>query len=207
MQRIWAPIAADFKAAETAGEKLGVVYSATKFAVMSSAMGYLSLSLKDLSAGRVPQPLWSEKEGVNPDALSRAVLAGGGMGVMGDVLVAGVSQEGTSLSGLSHWMSGPGLGVLEDAVQLGKAGYQAAFKNNPQRDLGAKTLRVIERNIPGGNLFYAHTALRLLFWGQLQEFASPGYTQRQQQRAEKQGREYWLKPTDYIQHGTAWGLR
>ena len=64
---------------------------------------------------------------------------------------------------------------------------------------GARALRLVRSHMPFLNLWYTGTALDRAVMNDLQEYLSPGYTQRMQSRLYRSwGQEFWWGPRDAV---------
>lgn len=152
-------------------------------AIMTTLMGYVAMSGKDMLKGKEPRPL------DKATTWNAAFLQGGGAGILGDFLMGEYNRFGQDLT---TTLSGPTFGSLNDIAKL----YSAA-KNGD--DLAAKTLRVTINNMPFANLFYIRPALNHMFIYQLQEAANPGYLRRMERRVEKQNNQkFFIKPSSVV---------
>lgn len=174
--------------------RLGTIAGLT--AAMTVA-GAVALQLKELRDGRDLLPM------DNPSFWPRAALAGGGAGIAGDFLTAGVNRFG---KGPAETASGPLFGALGDTTQL-VFGDMFAFANNVgSLDEGVKTksqtpqklLEYVKRYNPLSNLWWAKLALNREVFDRMQELADPKIYQkrRNQERAQRKqyGNEYWWAP-------------
>ena len=163
-------------------------YAAGLFVTLS-VLGGLVQWAKDVRDGREPTDYLDEEHGAQ--YVGRAILNGGALGFYGDFL-AGLSNSGDQ--SLFAGLQGPALGLVEDALHLtvGNA-FQAAAGEDTH--IGAETIRFAKGLTPGANLWYTKLAFDRLIFDQLQEMASPGYTERQIDRSEKKyGSSWWWRP-------------
>lgn len=152
-------------------------------AIMTTLMGYVSMSGKDLAKGREPRPL--------DDATTwgAAFTQGGGAGILGDFLMGEYNRFGQTLTTTAM---GPTFSMFDNLASL----YSAA-KNG--EDLAAKTLNVGINHMPFANLFYLRPALNHMFIYQLQEMANPGYLRRMERRVQKQNNQkFFIKPSSAV---------
>lgn len=152
-------------------------------AIMTTLMGYVAMSGKDMLKGKEPRPL------DKATTWNAAFLQGGGAGILGDFLMGEYNRFGQDLT---TTLSGPTVSSLNDLAKL----YSAAKSGD---DLAAKTLRVTINNMPFANLFYIRPALNHMFIYQLQEAANPGYLRRMERRVEKQNNQkFFIKPSSVV---------
>lgn len=169
--------------------------------VMSSLLGFISYSMKEIAKGREPiNPL------ENPGgALAAGALQGGGVGIFGDFIFNDVNRFGVSLLGT---MAGPLPGRVELFVkqlhkvkngesspeELALFGFNQMNVLNPllvgRGDAAFKAAAAINAT----NLFYIRPVLNYLVLHSLQEAANPGYFRRQERRLNKEGRDFLVRP-------------
>lgn len=148
---------------------------------MSTVLGYMAMSMKDLLKGR------ELRDPTEKSTMLAAFLQGGGAGIYGDFLFGQATRYGTSFWGTAL---GPTGSTIEDLFKL----YGRALQGD---DTAAQGLRVIVNNTPFANLFWARPALDYLFLYDLQEALSPGALGRMEGFAKKNNdQEFWLKPTE-----------
>lgn len=152
-------------------------------AIMSTLMGYVAMTGKDLAKGREPRPL---------DELATwnaAFLQGGGAGIMGDFLLGEYNRFGQTFS---TTLAGPTAGTIDDLARI-----YSALKNGD--DAAAKSVNFMINNAPFANLFYLRPALNYMFIYQLQEAMNPGYLRRMERRVEKENNQKFLiKPSSAL---------
>jgi hypothetical protein len=164
-----------------------VAYGATLM-VGTTIFGALALQLKDMVNGKDPRDMSTGK------FWGAAWAQGGGLGVFGDLLYTGIG--GNSRAGTPNWMNllGP---VLGDAVDLGTMtlGNLGKASEDKKTTFSSEALRFTRGHLPFVNLWYAKTAIDHAVLHDLQEYLSPGYLMRMQERARKDyGQGYWWRP-------------
>ena len=152
-------------------------------AIMTTLMGYVAMSGKDLLKGREPRPV------DNPDTWKAAFLQGGGAGILGDFMLGEYNRFGQDVT---TTIAGPTFSTLNDLGRL----YSSAKSGD---DLAAKSLQLTMRNMPFANLFYLRPLLNHMFLYQLQEAVNPGSLRRMERRVEKQNNQKFLiKPSGTV---------
>ncbi len=151
-----------------------------------TVMGAFILQMKAIAAGKSPRPMKDKRFWL------AAAAQGGASGVAGDFLFSSQSRTG---GGVAGYIAGPTVaGVIDPAMRL--AGAVGDEKSN----LGRESLRFLEGNIPGNNIFYAQLGMRRLLWDNLQEMVDPdarGAFRRLERRARNEfGQDYWWAPGD-----------
>lgn len=146
----------------------------------TTALGYMAMSIKDTLKGKEPRDptTWAAWQG--------ALLQGGGMGIFGDYVFGNYNRFGASF-----WSTvlGPTAGNAEEVIKL-----WSAAKNGD--DVAAKSLRLVQNNIPFANLFYVRPALDYMILYDLQEAVNPGSLRRMEKRVKEQNNQrYYLPPS------------
>ena len=169
------------------GYKAGAVAYGAAIFTTTTMLGALSLAAADLLAGRDVKDMFDKKFWGN------AVMKGGGLGVFGDMLYNGVFAEGQYGSPNVLNFLGPIAGTAFDTWDVAFGLY------NEETSTGAKALRLVRGNTPFVNVWYVKTALDHAVLNDLNEFLSPGYFKRQQDRARRtQGQGYWWNPRESV---------
>jgi len=143
--------------------------------LMSGTFGYLASAMKDIIKGKTP------KDPLKLETVYASLAQGGGLGIMGDLLLADSSGFGRSASSI---MAGPTLGKIDDIFKI----YSAGIRGGGSKRQAAMT---VVNSIPFNNLFYTRAALDQLILLQMQEELNPGYLRRVERNAEK---TYGQKP-------------
>lgn len=182
------PIAAFIRHGERALEQDGargkIAYGAGLIA-MTTVMGGIAMQLNHIASGRDPQNM------ADPKFWGQAFLKGGALGLYGDFLFADYTQYGTSIGGT---LGGPLIGDAENIMKLVMGNVQRGAEGK-KTDLGAEAVKLLKGHVPGANLWYTKAVTDRLIFNKLQEMASPGYTQRMEQRARKEfNQQYYWRP-------------
>lgn len=154
--------------------------------VATTALGYLSMTLKELAKGREPrQP---QTAGQYASVLGAAMVQGGGLGIYGDFLFGEANRMGGGFIGT---LAGPTGGAIEDVH---------GFLANRLRGEGhpaAEAIQMVKNQTPFLNLFYTRAALDYLVLYRIQEWANPGYLHRYEQNVKRQNSQsFWLRPSE-----------
>lgn len=158
--------------------------------VMTTIFGAISLQVQNLLNGKDLQDVESSEFWLN------ALTKGGGLGFLGDFIANGLSEN----SRMGAWglasLAGPQVSTVVEGSDLlwsvvGKGLYDKDTKP------GARAVRLVRSHMPFVNLWYTSTAIDRAFMNELQDYLSPGYTQRMQRRMYRSwGHEYWWGPRD-----------
>jgi hypothetical protein len=167
----------------------GSVDGSGLFALMAglTVLGYASLVLKDLAAGK--QPREPEDAAGWAKLVMAAMAQGGGAGLYGDFLFGQTNRFGGDITGS---IVGPAVGK-----GVGLVAVLHAIRDGD--DFGAKALRFGVGMVPGNNLIGARLVADYLFLHSLQEGLNPGYLHRLERRiARENDQQFWLPPTSAL---------
>lgn len=160
------------------------------FIASTTILGALSQQLNDMASGRNPREMTGEDA---PKFWLGALLKGGGLGLYGDFLLSDHTRYG---GGALASMLGPVAGLVDDVVKLGQGIPLNAVEGKPEQT-GGDLVKLGKGVIPGANLWYAKAALDHMIFNQLQEYFSPGYLRKVEQRSKKNfNQTYWWRPQD-----------
>ncbi len=158
--------------------------------IMLTLGGYIADSLVDLSRGETPSMV------PTPQRIGRAIVRGGGAGILGDMLSAGVNG-GHGATSISAFVTGPTLGAVVDpisALTLGNLGDAASGRDT---HLSSELVKQLRQATPGSNAWYMRVAMNRLLLDQLQSIADPNYRKswaRTERSAAMRGNGYWWAP-------------
>ncbi len=172
--------------------RLDKVASLVETVIAMTVFGVAAEGLRDIIKGQNP----IAKLETHPLA---AILAGAqrsGMGsIVGDFLLGQFDRHGLSAAAD---MLGPTFGQIDDFAELIHAGgrtKEGMFSAPAMRERGATLLKVLRNNTPFMNYWATSLAVNTLLWHRLQEWISPAYLQRAEQRqSQQEGTQYWLSP-------------
>lgn len=180
-----------FTSARGLGYVLDVVGGATIF-------GAISLQIGDLLMGRDPQNMG------DPEFWGRAMLKGGGFGVMGDIIATGQSSWG---GGFQSYLAGPVPQVMNDVwgITLGPAMtklWAEATGEEVDLNYAQKLAKFGKAYTPMGQTPLIGPALDRNLWDRLQLFLDPesadALAKSSEQRKKQTGAgEFWL-PGDSV---------
>lgn len=161
------------------------VYAAELLATCS-ILGAISIQMKSLVAGNELQDM------TDPKFTGRAVVQGGALGLYGDLLInAWASPYKERLTD----QLGPLVGAAGEIYDIADKVWKSSDPN-AKANVGGDVTRFIKGNTPFASLWYAKAALDHLVFQRLQDYYSPGYADRMQQRMQKYyGSGQWWKPS------------
>lgn len=161
----------------------------------TTALGALSAQIKNVLAGKDPQPMDDGR------FWAQAAAQGGGLGILGDFLFSDQNRHG---GGLTATLAGPLAGTVEGFGRLTLGNIQQAAAGDDS-NIGRELVRFARGNTPGSSLWYTRLATDRLIWDQMQDMMDPdsaGYFRRMQRRAEREfGQDYWWAPGDMTPDG------
>ncbi|MDT7253745.1 hypothetical protein [Citrobacter freundii] len=164
-------------------------YIAT-FIASTTILGALSQQLNDMASGRNPRDMAGE------DAAKfwlGALLKGGGLGLYGDFLLSDHTRYG---SGALASMLGPVAGLVDDVIKIGQ-GIPLNAVEGKSEQTGGDLVKLGKGLTPGANIWYLKAALDHMIFNQMQEYFSPGYLRKMEQRSKKEfNQTYWWRPQD-----------
>jgi hypothetical protein len=157
--------------------------------------GVLGTQMREISKGREPLPF---------DRLAfhgKAMLAGGGLSILGDFLFAGMNDRN---QGLGETIAGP---VVSFANSLRTVAFGDPYKyvqmydqseNDIKSSFKSNIVQFAKMYTPGTSLWYTRLLLEREVWDVLEELADPQAYRKRQQRVQRQrkdfGNEYWSVP-------------
>lgn len=175
----------------TAGQK---TWNLAKHVAASAVLGYIAMSLKDITKGKQPRSFFDEDGNVSGRTITAALLQGGGLGIAGDFLFGEANRFG---GGALSTVAGPFIGNAASALDLTGTMKQGLFTGKVP-DVKARMFNGVINNTPFVNMFYSRTALNYLFIYGLQEQLNPGYLNRMERRMQKENnQQFILPPSDY----------
>ncbi len=165
--------------------------------VASTALGYLSLQMKQLAKGREPRGLENDDgDSLAGSLFIASLLQGGGLGIYGDFLFGEANRSGLPATVSS--LMGPAVG---DAERLFQIVNQAVWGDGAEKvDAAGDATKWGITMLPGANLWYTRWALDYLVLWRMQEAMSPGYLQRYERRVERStGSEFLISPSEAVE--------
>lgn len=167
----------------------GRVRALASLATTTTVLGMAALQASALRDGKDPFDMTDGRVWL------AALLKGGALSIFGDFLFSNETQSGRSAVAATL---GPVVSMGEEALALTWGNLLQAAKGD-ETDFGAEAVRFARGNTPGlsavMNLWYMRAAFDHLVMHDLQEFLSPGYLQRMQNRAYREfGQTYWWEP-------------
>ena len=160
--------------------------------VATTVFGAISLQVQQLLNGKDMEDMET------PKFWLEALAKGGGLGFIGDWLANGLSDDARygAMSGLTNF-AGPQIGTAVEVSDLATAALGSAIYDRETKP-AVKAIKLTRSHLPFLNMWYTSTAIDRAFMNDLQEYLSPGYMRRMEQRMRRgTGQQYWL-PQDSL---------
>ena len=152
----------------------------------TTVMGGLALNCKDISYGKNPRD-W------DATFLGQAFAQGGGLGIFGDFLAAGLSSYENTLP---ETLVGPLFGgLVGDVARVASPAVRQVYTGEDP-NTAAELIRFAQRYAPM-ETWYSALALDRLLWNQIQILGDPEYARsfrRLERQAIEKGTGYWWHP-------------
>ncbi len=162
----------------------------SQLAALTAIGGAIAIQSKGISRGQTLREM-------DARFWMAALIQGGGAGLLGDFLYAGIAGTNRFGQKLSTTMSGPAVGMGDDIVDL-IGGNIGKLGSRQDTNFGAELVKFASRYTPGSSIWYARLALERLFFDQLQLLADPGAHRSFQARERKArstfGNDYYWRP-------------
>ena len=154
----------------------------------TTALGAMVFQTKQMITGKDPVDMTTPKFWV------RAAAQGGGAGFVGDMILGDTTQDRSTMDTMGRMLLGPTFGSAADLWELTKGNVDEAIAGKDTH-IAAESIKFARSHTPYVNLWYGKAALDHLFLHAVQENLSPGYLNRQKDRARKDwGQDYWWAP-------------
>lgn len=169
-------------------------YAASLIA-MTTVLGGLVVQLKELVNGNDPLTIWdSEDPEKSLEFFKRSFVAGGGLPVLGDILIAGMDTSGRDAT---DFLGGPFGSDFKTILNL-TVGNATQLSNGTETNAGNEAFKFLKGKIPAQNLWYTKAAANRLVFDNFQDMIAPGYREKLIRKAEsEQDRTRWLGDFDY----------
>ena len=172
--------------------RLGGIMS---LAVASTLFGYLRDTMRDLMNGREPA------DPRNPSTLGHALLSGGGLGMLADMMFGEFPRTAQAVAGTAGPLYGAAYqfgSIFDHMKNAAVSGDLSTDRGHPLHNIGADLTKAALDNAPLVNIWWIRAALNYAFLYHLQEWMNPGFHQRQAAALKKRtGQESWLSPAAF----------
>lgn len=155
-----------------------------KYVLGMTAMGYVSIALKEMAKGNEPP------DPSSPETIRDAMSRGGAFGIVGDIFLHDYSKIGVANTGPLEVAAGPAAGDVAELLKMGRVVNLGGMSEKERRQYYRESLKFLTNKVPYQNLFYTQWAYDQLFRQTLLEAVDPGYRQRRERNFENRtGRE------------------
>jgi len=157
---------------------------------MTTLLGGLVVQLKELANGNDPSVMWdSDDHDKTLDFFKRSFVAGGGLPILGDILVAGMDPSGRDTA---DFLSGPFGSDLKTLLSA-TVGNASQLANGVETNAGNEVFKALKNKIPAQNLWYTKAVANRMIFDGIQDTIAPGYREKLQRKAERMhNRTNWL---------------
>ncbi|MDT1909624.1 hypothetical protein FPK81_01005 [Acinetobacter baumannii] len=151
--------------------------------VMTTLLGGLVVQLKELLNGNDPQTIYDSNDPKKATSFfMRSLVAGGGLPVLGDILVAGTDTSGRDAN---SFVSGP-LGSDFTTLLGLTVGNLTQYNEGKDTNFGNEAFKFVKGKIPAQNLWYTKAAINRMVFDEMQDTIAPGYREKALRKAERQ---------------------
>ncbi|HFQ3565087.1 TPA: hypothetical protein ACHQ3T_001011 [Acinetobacter baumannii] len=143
--------------------------------------GAFIVQLQNLANGKNPEPVFT------PDFFGKAILKGGGLSFMGDLMSALSDPTGRSFG---DFVAGP---LVSQGGKLGMllTGMGNNFIEGKESTRAMEIANTLKGNLPFQNIWYSKLIIGRMLYSKLQNMIDPDYLPKTQQRLENLGNSYW----------------
>ncbi|HCV3097137.1 TPA: hypothetical protein OV534_001117 [Acinetobacter baumannii] len=151
--------------------------------VSMTLLGGLVVQLREILNGNDPQTIYDSNDPKKATSFfMRSLVAGGGLPVLGDILVAGTDTSGRDAN---SFVSGP-LGSDFTALLGLTVGNLTQYNEGKDTNFGNEAFKFVKGKIPAQNLWYTKAAINRMFFDEVQDTIAPGYREKALRKAERQ---------------------
>lgn len=143
--------------------------------------GAFIVQLQNLANGKNPEPVFT------PNFFGKAILKGGGLSFMGDLMSALSDPTGRSFG---DFVAGP---LVSQGGKLGMllTGMGNNFIEGKESTRAMEIANTLKGNLPFQNIWYSKLIIDRMLYSKLQNMIDPDYLPKTQQRLENLGNSYW----------------
>ncbi len=151
--------------------------------VSMTLLGGLVVQLREILNGNDPQTIYDSNDPKKATSFfMRSLVAGGGLPVLGDILVAGTDTSGRDAN---SFVSGP-LGSDFTRLLGLTVGNLTQYNEGKDTNFGNEAFKFVKGKIPAQNLWYIKAAINRMFFDEIQDTIAPGYREKALRKAERQ---------------------
>lgn len=164
------------------GLKGKAAYGVPLFVTMT-LLGGLVVQLREILNGNDPQTIYDSNDPKKAGSFfMRSLVAGGGLPVLGDILVAGTDTSGRDAN---SFVSGP-LGSDFTGLLGLTVGNLTQYNEGKDTNFGNEAFKFVKGKIPAQNLWYTKAAINRMVFDEMQDTIAPGYREKALRKAERQ---------------------
>ncbi|EPK9977841.1 hypothetical protein [Acinetobacter baumannii] len=164
------------------GLKGKAAYGIPLFVTMT-LLGGLVVQLRELLNGNDPQTIYDSNDPKKATSFfMRSLVAGGGLPVLGDILVAGTDTSGRDAN---SFVAGPLGGDFESLLSL-TVGNLTQYNEGKDTNFGNEAFKFVKGKVPAQNLWYTKAAINRMVFDEMQDTIAPGYREKALRKAERQ---------------------
>ncbi|MFV5459961.1 hypothetical protein VXP03_05135 [Acinetobacter baumannii] len=151
--------------------------------VSMTLLGGLVVQLREILNGNDPQTIYDSNDPKKATSFfMRSLVAGGGLPVLGDILVAGTDTSGRDAN---SFVSGP-LGSDFTSLLGLTIGNLTQYNEGKDTNFGNEAFKFVKGKIPAQNLWYTKAAINRMVFDEMQDTIAPGYREKALRKAERQ---------------------
>ncbi|MFX5874134.1 hypothetical protein ABTE67_01300 [Acinetobacter baumannii] len=151
--------------------------------VSMTLLGGLVVQLREILNGNDPQTIYDSNDPKKATSFfMRSLVAGGGLPVLGDILVAGTDTSGRDAN---SFVAGP-LGSDFTALLGLTVGNLTQYNEGKDTNFGNEAFKFVKGKIPAQNLWYTKAAINRMVFDEMQDTIAPGYREKALRKAERQ---------------------
>lgn len=151
--------------------------------VSMTLLGGLVVQLREILNGNDPQTIYDSNDPKKATSFfMRSLVAGGGLPVLGDILVAGTDTSGRDAN---SFVAGPLGGDFESLLSL-TVGNLTQYNEGKDTNFGNEAFKFVKGKVPAQNLWYTKAAINRMVFDEMQDTIAPGYREKALRKAERQ---------------------
>ncbi len=151
--------------------------------VSMTLLGGLVVQLREILNGNDPQTIYDSNDPKKATSFfMRSLVAGGGLPVLGDILVAGTDTSGRDAN---SFVSGP-LGSDFTSLLGLTVGNLTQYNEGKDTNFGNEAFKFVKGKVPAQNLWYTKAAINRMVFDEMQDTIAPGYREKALRKAERQ---------------------
>ncbi|HFG6902533.1 TPA: hypothetical protein ACGIKV_003640 [Acinetobacter baumannii] len=151
--------------------------------VSMTLLGGLVVQLREILNGNDPQTIYDSNDPKKATSFfMRSLVAGGGLPVLGDILVAGTDTSGRDAN---SFVSGPPGSDFTALLGL-TVGNLTQYNEGKDTNFGNEAFKFVKGKIPAQNLWYTKAAINRMVFDEMQDTIAPGYREKALRKAERQ---------------------